>query len=440
MNKDLLNQLPADEQPVASKLDSIAEDMQPSQTFQLELETQLMDAAKTKMRPGQGWHTKIIPSVGWAILALGVVFLLNWTIRSLAPDSPPATGEASEPEISFESNVRQGNICTSPLAAAHGFAVFVTNQDKTGFVMLDEEKNIGELRSFAWSPDGKQLALVGNTTGSGNIYLTNSVDDWLQPLLPDSELGYLRDAAWSRDGNRFLMWSSQNNSVVYLVNADGTGLVERQLDVQMFGTPQFGPDNESIIFYGADSSSGGLFEVLLDGLQTRLLSAQLEDERGYALSLDGSRLAYIEMDRSLGEARLVAEEMATRNKVVIGILPIPKGSGSSLPESANLSWSPDGKVLVFDFGRGVADRAIYLAYADGTGLVKLAESGHAPAISADGKCLAYISNKQVFLMDLTATSLTSTTVTSVLLADLPAGRAIPDFRLDKLQWRPGVIP
>ena len=440
MNKDLLNQLPADEQPVASKLDSIAEDMQPSQTFQLELETQLMDAAKTKMRPGQGWHTKIIPTVGWAILALGVVFLLNWTIRSLAPDSPPATGEASEPEISFESNVRQGNICTSPLAAAHGFAVFVTNQDKTGFVMLDEEKNIGELRSFAWSPDGKQLALVGNTTGSGNIYLTNSVDDWLQPLLPDSELGYLRDAAWSRDGNRFLMWSSQNNSVVYLVNADGTGLVEKQLDFQMFAMPQFGPGNESIIFYGADSSSGGLFEVLLDGLQTRLLSAQLEDERGYALSLDGSRLAYIEMDRSLGEARLVAEEMATRNKVVIAILPIPKGSGSSLPESANLSWSSDGKALVFDFGRGATDRAIYLAYADGTGLVKLADSGHAPAISADGKCLAYISNKQVFLMDLTATSLTSTTASSVLLADLPAGRAIPDFRLDKLQWRPGVIP
>lgn len=302
--------------------------------------------------------------------------------------------------------------------------------------MLDEQKAIGELRSFAWSPDGRQLALMGNTTGRGNIYLTDSAGDQLQPVLSDSEVGYLRDAAWSRDGKQLLMWSSPNNSVMYMVNADGTGLVERQLDVQMFGTPQFGPDNESIIFYGADSSSGGLFEVLLDGLQTRLLSAQLEDERGYALSLDGSRLAYIEMDRSLGQARLVAEEMATRNKVVIGMLPIPKGSGSSLPESANLSWSSDGKALVFDFGRGATDRAIYLAYADGTGLVKLADSAHAPAISADGRCLAYISNKQVFLMDLTGVSVNSMTVTPVLLADLPAGRGISDFKLDKLEWRP----
>jgi len=439
MNKDVLDQIPADEEPVAYKLDSLVEDMQLSPTFQWELETQLMDAAKRKTRPGQGWHTKIIPAVGWAILALCAVFLLNWSIRSLAPNWPPAAGGTSEPQISFEDNVRQGNICTGPLALAHGFAVFLTNQDKTGFVMLDEQKTIGELRSFAWSTDGRQLALVGNTTGSGDIYLTNSVDDLLQPVLSSSEVGYLMDAAWSHDGKQFLMWSIENNSIVYLLNVDGTGLVEKQLQVQMFATPQFGPDNESIIFYGADSSSAGLFEVMLDSSQARMISARVEDESGYALSPDGSRLAYIEMDRSLGEARIVSEEMATGGKDVIAILPIPKGSGSSLPESANLSWSSDGKTLVFDFGRGATDRAVYLAYVDSTGLIKVADSGHAPAISADGRCLAYISNKQVFLMDLSSTP-SNSAPTPVLLTDLPAGRAIADFRLDKLQWRPGTLP
>lgn len=305
--------------------------------------------------------------------------------------------------------------------------------------MLDEQKNIGELRSFAWSPDGKQLAIVGNTTGRGNIYLTDAASDPLQPVLGNSETGYLMDAVWSRDGKQFLMWSIENNSIVYLVNVDGTGLVEKQLDGQMFATPQFGPDNESIIFYGANSSSAGLFEVMLDSSQARMISARVEDESGFALSPDGSRLAYVEMDRSLGEARLVAEEMATGGKVVIAILPIPKGSGSSLPESANLSWSPDGKALAFDFGRGATDRAIYLAYADGRGLVKLADSAHTPSISADGRCLAYISNKQVFLIDLSSTP-SNSAPTPVLLTDLPAGRAIADFKLDKLQWRPGVSP
>jgi Tol biopolymer transport system component len=436
MNKNLPNQIPADEQPIASKLDSLVEDMQLSPTFQWELETQLMDAAKIKTQPEQEWRTKIIPAMGWAILALGAVFLLNWSISSLAPDSLPGAGETSEPQISFEDNVRQGNICTGPLALAHGFAVFLTNQDKTGFVMLDEQNTIGELRSVAWSPDGKQLAIVGNTTGRGNIYFKDFAGDELEYLLYNSEIGYLMDAAWSRDGKQLLIWSSQNNTIMYLVNTDGTGLVEKQLDMQILATPQFAPDNESIIFYGANSSSDGLFEVMLDGLQTRMISDLVEDDSGFALSPDGSRLAYVEMDRELGEAHLVAQEIATGSKSVLATLPVPKGSGSSLPESANLSWSPDGKALAFEFGRYATDRVVYLAYADGTGLVKLVDSAYAPAISADGKCLAYISNKHVFLMDLSSRLLTSSATTPFLLSELPAGRGIPNFDQDKLQWRP----
>jgi hypothetical protein len=437
MNKDLLEQIPADEQPVASKLNSLVEDMQISPAFQWELETQLMDSAKAKTQPGKGWQSKILPAVGWAILALCAVFLLNWTIRSLAPDLPPAAGGTSIPEIPFAEKVRQGTICTGPLTAAHGFAVFLTNEDKTGFIMLDEQKKIGELRSFAWSPDGRQLAIFGNTTGRGNIHITDSAGDTLQPVLSNSEVGYLQDAAWSRDGKQFVIWSSQNNLVVYLVNADGTGLVEKQLGMQILSTPQFAPDNQSIIYYGADSSSDGLFEAALDGSQTSMISDLVEDESGFAWSADGSRLAYVDMDRSLGEANLVVQSRVdSADKAVIASIPIPKGSGSSIPSSANLSWSSDGKSLVFDFGRGATDRVIYLASIDGKGLVKLADAAHAPAISADGKCLAYISDKQVFLIDLNNISSTSMIPKPVLLANLPTGRAIADFRMDKLQWRP----
>ena len=120
---------------------------------------------------------------------------------------------------------------------------------------------------------------------------------------------------------------------------------------------------------------------------------------------------------------------------VLATLPIPKGSGSSIPDVANLSWSRDGKVLVFEFGRSATDRVIYLANADGTGLVKLADSAYAPTLSATGDCLAYISNKQVYLLDLT-----STHATPLFLADLPAGRSIADYRLDKLQWGVEMIP
>ena len=439
MNKDLLNQLPAEEQPVASKLDSLAEDMHPSPAFEQELETRLLDSYKKKSQPSQGWSARLMPALGWAVLAALAILLLNWTIRSLAPGVQPAAAETSQPEISFAESVRQGNICAEPLALAHDFGVFLTNKDKTGFVPVDTENAIGEIRSFAWSADGERLAVVGNTTGSGSIYIIDPTGGETGYLLSASEAGYLRDAAWSRDGRRFALWSSQNITTLYLLSALGHGLIEKRLDVQILGAPQFRP-NGHIFFYGADRTAAGLFIVTLEDSQPFLLMPEVEDESGFAFSPDGSLLAYMEYDRDQGEARLSTQKPSKGEYRVLGTLPIPQGSGSSIPDAANLSWSQDGKFLVFDFGRNAAERAIYLAHIDGTGLVKVADSAYAPTISADGKCLAYISNQQVFLLDMTTISGTSPAVTPVLLADLPTVRGMPDFRLDKLQWGPGPNP
>ena len=435
MNKDLMDQIPAEEQPVASKINSLVETMQPSEAFQWDLESQLMDKAATT-QPARGWFTKIAIPVGWGLAAIGGVLLLSWTIRSFAAQPSSAAGPTETQEVSFADSVYNGEICTGPLALTHGFDVFLTNEHKTGFVALDEEKSIGELRSFTWSPDGERLAIVGNTTGSGNLLITDSAGGQRNYLLSGSGVGYLMDAAWSRDGKQLAMWSSQKNTILYLVSADGSGLVEKQLDLHILGAPQFAPDGQSILLHGAEASSAGLFEVSLDNTAARLISSQLENESAFVFSPDGSQLAYVEMDRDSGEARLVAEELSSGNKITLGTLPIPKGSGSSIPEAANLSWSADGKALVFDFGRNSADRAIYLARADGTEMIKLVDSAYAPSISADGKCLAYISDKWVFLMDLNAVASSSTAQTPVLIADLPRGRGIPNFKQDKLQWRP----
>ena len=440
MNKDVLDQIPADEQPVASKLTSLVEEMRPSESFQWELENQLKDKA-TKTQPAQSWLKKIMVPVGWGIAAIVGVILFNGVFRSLTPPLTPAAEPTATQEISFAESVRSGSICVGPLALGYGFSVFLTNPEKTGFVEVNTGNSIGELRSFTWSPDGQRLAMVGNTTGSGNIHITDPTGGKIEYLLSGSGVGYLMDAAWSRDGKRLVMWSSQNNRVLYLLNADGTGLVEKRLgNTQLLGTPQFWPDGSSVVFYGATSTSKGLFELILTDSEPALINASVEDERSYTFSPDGSKLAYLEYNRDLGEARLFTEDLKTRELLVIGSLPIPKIPGASLPETANLSWSADGKYLVFDFGRNAADRAIYLAQTDGTAMIEVVDDAYAPSVSADGRCLAYISNQQVFLLDLPAVVNNPTTATPVLLADLPAGRGTPNTQPDKLQWSPLVTP
>ncbi len=383
-----------------------------------------MNAAKTKTQPG--WNIKILTRLGWAVIAIGAIFLLNWTIRSMAIQS--TTEPATAPANTFEADVRQGRICAGQLALAQNFSVFLTNQDKTKFTALGEGES-SYLSSFAWSPDGKHLALTGGVAG-GTIYLADSTGGPLE-ILSQPQVGYLADIVWSHNGKQLMTWSIPNTSTVYLMNADGTGFTSRQLHNAMFDElPQFSPGDKNFIFHGISLPSYGMVETTLDGSRTRVISALSDRRSSFAWSPDGSRLAYIEMDQDLGEARLVVEEIDNGNKAVIERWSISKGA---FPLAKNLSWPSDGKNLVFQFtdDEPNPDSAIYLIRADGSGMVKLADKAYAPTISADGRCLAYISNDHVFVMDLHSASLAS-----VLMADLPVRQETTLKPVAKLQWSP----
>ena len=435
MNKDWLQQLPVDERAAAKKLSSAAEAMKLSQTFQWNLETQLMEAYSSQKRNEQSLFMKFLAPAAWAIAAVIIMLALSWMLRTWSPVIRPAAIPTETQAISFETGVREGDICKGPLAAAHGFDVFLTNSNKTAFVSIDPEKSVGELRSFAWSADGSQLAVLGNSQGSGNIYLTDANGTSLKPVLTDP-LGYLMDFTWSRDGQKFATWSLQDNKIIYLVNADGTDLIEKQMNAQILGKAQFYPDGVSLVFYGASIYDTGLFEWIFNDPNILSRNEPVASSGSYAFSSYGSDLAFMLYDHERGKAELWTEDLTTYEVAILDTFPIPKGSGSSVPETASMSWSTDGRFVVFDLGRGANDRVIYLARTDGTGLQRIVDAGYAPAISPDGKCLAYIHNKQVFLLDLNSVSENSPGHAPFPLADLPAGRAIADYRLDRLQWKP----
>ena len=102
MNKEFQNQIPADEKPVANKLQSVAEDIQISPSFQTKLEAQLKDAHREKIQRTNGWQLKILPALGWAILVIGTVVLLNWALRSMMPKQQPATHGTPNPNLPTE--------------------------------------------------------------------------------------------------------------------------------------------------------------------------------------------------------------------------------------------------------------------------------------------------------------------------------------------------
>jgi WD40 repeat protein len=347
MNDEFLSEISPEDRAMSDALQSGAQALQVNTDFQSRLETSLKQAHPANKGVEESTRIRILPAIGWAIVALGALLILNWAVRSLVPNMQPAANGTPDLYTSFGSDVTTGNICAGQLAVVHDFSVFLSNQDKSSFIELDEGKNIDELRTFVWSPDGSQLAIVGNTRGSGNLYLTDPAGTQLQPILSNSELGYLMGVAWSRDGRQLLTWEIENNKRLYLLNKDGTGLTKIDLPLQFFETPQFAPDDESILFYGADTSTDGLFRVSIDGSQVELISDLVESESSFAWSPDGSRLAYIEMTSGSIKARLVIK--SDNDEAATVTYPITVGTGISTQDSANLSWSPDGESIVLEF-------------------------------------------------------------------------------------------
>jgi Tol biopolymer transport system component len=435
MNKDFTNQLPEEERAMARKLTAVAEEQQLSAAFQTRLEEQLIQAHRQKSSSRRVWPNSLLPALGWVMLAVVFVVFINWVVRSVLPVESPVAPAAlvveapPDEEVPFALALQTGEICQGPLAAAQGFSVFLSEADKTVFEEIGAGEDIGELRSFVWSPDGQTLAVLGNTLGSGNIYLWNAEAAALQPLLPAGELGYLLGASWSWDGERLLVWAIDPNSRVFVFNRDGSGLTQIDLPLQAMETPQFSPDGGSLVFLGGGQDAFGLARVSLDDGSLEIISPLVENEGSFAWSPDGSRLAYFEKDRAAGEARLVVDSQGS--SITAASFVIPSASGAFIPISGSLSWTPDGSALTFTYGQYASDLTLYRVQADGSGVTDMTGPVIAPAISRDGRCLAYLSGKQVFLLDLAADD---PGAQPLLMVELPPGRRTANNRQMQLGW------
>ena len=173
---------------------------------------------------------------------------------------------------------------------------------------------------FAWAFGGSapvlpsRLAFLSDRDGDSEIYLINADGTGLVQLTHNS-VGDLA-AVWSPDSSRLVFLSDRDgDSEIYLINADGTGLLQLTHDSDGDWDPAWSPDGRRIVFM---SDSDGEYEI-------------------YIIAPDGS------------------VQVQLTNNARLDILP---------------SWSPDGRRIAFMSDRD-GNREIYLINADGTGLTRL---------------------------------------------------------------------
>lgn len=222
--------------------------------------------------------------------------------RHFANDTIPAWSPDGK-RITFETN-RDGN-----------WEIYIMNADGSEQKRLTN--NNFEDHDPDWSPDGKKIVFHSNRSdGIWRIWAMDVEDDFHQESLTDNPNGDWA-ASWSPDGKRIAFASDfvTGKGEIYMMNSDGSNLVNLTQNSARDSVPHWSPDGSKIAFYS---------------------------ER------DGNREIYVMMANGENQERLTNNS----SRDFLG------------------TWSPDGKHIVFTSERD-GDQEIYRMRVDGTELTRL---------------------------------------------------------------------
>lgn len=199
----------------------------------------------------------------------------------------------------------------------------------------------------ALSPDRTRIVFTSNrdypwdfvfdlyaigTDGNGLVRLTASGSDGVG------------SQAWSPDGSRiaFTSWRD-GNAEIYIMNADGSGVVRLTHHDAFDLNPAWSPDGSSIAFCSDRGSTDGVFDIYLmsaiDGAGiVNVASAGCDP----VWSPDGSRIAY-----TTGFGSASFPDLAVIGVDGTDFVQLRPGGMSSGDAFAEPSWSPDGSWIAF---------------------------------------------------------------------------------------------
>lgn len=137
----------------------------------------------------------------------------------------------------------------------------------------------------AWSPDGSQIAFVARGAVTWEIFAVELGSGSVRQLTRTTEENISSQGpAWSPDGSQIAFDRVRDgNFDIYVINADGTGMVQLTHDQGVDARPAWSPDGRSIVFHstrdrpagasGDDRSYLELYVMSANGSNVRRLTA-----------------------------------------------------------------------------------------------------------------------------------------------------------------------
>lgn len=172
---------------------------------------------------------------------------------------------------------------------------------------------------------------------------------------------------------------------IYVVNEDGSGLMNLTNDPARYGSPAISPDGTRIAFGNAASGQGDIFVTAADWTQLVNLTNSPTNELSPAWSPDGAHIAFIRIQDLIRNIWVMRTDGSEQRQLT---------SDPSFTFKGSLAWSPDGSTILYHVSSGFRD--VLAINANGGTPVNLTDHQSvdlSPAWSPDGSKIAFSSNR-----------------------------------------------
>jgi len=248
--------------------------------------------------PGlNGWESfssnRFDTAISGDIFVMPPIGLPQVQLTTARPDDAQSAWSPDGRRIAFKSR-RNGNN-----------ELYVMNADGSGQTRLTNSFNVSEGQP-AWSPDGTRL-LYRKTPDNP---ITQNADIWqidVNPAAPNPRpvlvrTGDERYPSYSPDGTKIVFRGDQDlidhsgDEELYVMNADGTDIVQLTHNDVFDSAPAFSPDGTKIAFESARDSGDPLaldiYVMNADGTDVRRLTTDPAHDEGPIFSPDGTKIAF----------------------------------------------------------------------------------------------------------------------------------------------------
>jgi TolB protein len=229
-----------------------------------------------------------------------------------------------------------------------------------------------------WSPNGRRLAFLGQTTGGGfAIFVMNADGSGRTPV---THVNYQPLWSWNGWDGWAMSWSPNGSQIVFsdgsftastivVVNVDGTN--RRNLTPGV--TPSWSPNGSKILFLNGGILDRRILTIRPDGSELRDITPTLQFN--YYIygsppvwSPDGLLFAFVSGDSANSEINLAdANGLNVQTFATFCAEIVPEGCASvQLP-----AWSPDGNTMAFVNWGPQSGHEIYTQNLDFSGLTRL---------------------------------------------------------------------